>query len=204
MPFEDLDEEPGTAADPITLLDGPPFRSKPDGEPGHPGPDILVWRRTFPNRPDQAPEARRFARLLLAGTRFADDAELIVGELAGNAVRHTGGGPPGGHFTVEITVTTTCRPATAPAADGVLITVSDPGGGGVPRFDAGRPDTHQEHGRGLGIVTALATRAGAQGTPVGGHRVWAYLTGPASRWRRAGSSTPDHSREVRPAREDAP
>ncbi|MFC4534022.1 ATP-binding protein [Sphaerisporangium dianthi] len=175
------------AAIPITLPEplagGHPSRSEPVSESVRLGPEVLIWRRAFSARPDQASGARRFARFLLAGTVFADDAELIVGELAGNAIRHTRSGPPDGHFTVEITLTSARHAAlTAPAsAVNVLITVYDLGGGGIPRFDdGGRHDSYEENGRGLAIVTALAARVGHQGTPAGGHRVWAYLTAPDS------------------------
>ncbi|GAA3798210.1 hypothetical protein GCM10022226_16970 [Sphaerisporangium flaviroseum] len=137
------------------------------------------WRRAFPGAPDQASEARWFVRFLLGSTPFADDAELVVGELVGNAVRHTRSGSPGGHFTVEITLTSPHQePLRTPAAAvSVLITVYDLGGGGSPRFGDHDQweDSCEEDGRGLLIVTAVADRVGFQGTPATGHRVWAYL-----------------------------
>ncbi|MFC6086217.1 ATP-binding protein [Sphaerisporangium aureirubrum] len=138
------------------------------------GPEVLIWRRVFPGGLDQAPAARRFVRFLLGDTPFAEDAELIVGELAGNALRHTRSGSAGGHFTVEVTLTPApCRMPTRAA--GVLLTVFDLGGGGSPCF-GGPGAPYEENGRGLSIVHALATRAGHQGTPATGHRVWAYLS----------------------------
>jgi hypothetical protein len=141
-----------------------------------PGPEVLVWRRVFPGRMDQAPAARRFARFLLAGTPFADDAELVVGELAGNALRHTRSGRPGGCFTVEVGLTTARRD---PVPVSVLLTVYDLGGGGVPCLAPGG-FSDEECGRGLSIVAALSTRTGHQGGPATGHRVWAYLSGPVA------------------------
>jgi anti-sigma regulatory factor (Ser/Thr protein kinase) len=134
---------------------------------------IMVWARIFPGRLDQAAQARRFARFLLAETPWADDAELIVSELAGNALRHTRSGGAGGRFAVEVALGRACP---GRAADGVVITVQDNGGGGVPRIGGdGPPDTGSEHGRGLAIIAAVATRLGHQGNPETGHSVWAYL-----------------------------
>ncbi|GII80607.1 hypothetical protein Sru01_55890 [Sphaerisporangium rufum] len=142
--------------------------------PGLPGSEPLLWRRVFPGTPDQAAAARRFARFLLEGTPSTDDAELIVGELAGNALRHTRSGCPGGHFTIEITHLPAGQ---TPVGDSLLIAVHDLGGHHVPRFGgpASQGGSFAENGRGLAIVAAIARRAGVQGTPAGGHRVWAYL-----------------------------
>ncbi|MFC4535567.1 ATP-binding protein [Sphaerisporangium dianthi] len=187
------DEVPRVAAAPVispvtpqagdssrTLPDaGHRSRALPVNEAVRVGPEILIWRRAFPGALDQAAEARRFTRFLLAGTPFADDAELIVGELVGNAVRHTRSGSPGGRFTLEIALASSRHePLGTPAvAASVLITVYDLGGAGVPRFgDHGRAEVPcAEGGRGLAIVTALAERAGFQGAPATGHRVWAYI-----------------------------
>ncbi|MFC6086078.1 ATP-binding protein [Sphaerisporangium aureirubrum] len=133
----------------------------------------MVWARTFPGRLDQAAQARRFARFLLAETPWADDAELIVSELAGNALRHTRSGGAGGRFAVEVALG---RASPGRVADGVVVTVQDNGGGGVPRLGGdGPPDTESEHGRGLAIIATVATRLGYQGNPETGHSVWAYL-----------------------------
>jgi serine/threonine-protein kinase RsbW len=164
MPFDPREEESRVAADPITLPglldDGHPSRSEPINESVRLGPEVL------------------------GSTLFADDAELIVGELAGNAIRHTLSGPPDGHFTVEITLTSARYQAlnTPSAAGSILITIYDLGGGGIPQFGDGnqRRDSYEENGRGLAIVTAIADRIGYQGTPATGHRVWAYLSTPSS------------------------
>ncbi|MDH2429713.1 ATP-binding protein [Sphaerisporangium sp. TRM90804] len=198
-------EEARVTADPITLP-GPlgedhPSRSAPINESVRLGPEVLIWRRAFPGRADQASEARRFVRFLLGSTLFADDAELIVGELAGNAIRHTRSGPPDGRFTVEITLTSARHePLTTPAtAVNVLITVYDLGGGGTPLSTVpDRRDSCEESGRGLAIVTALADRTGHQGTPTTGHSVWAYLSGehdprPARTGGRTGTASTDGS-----------
>ncbi|MEU9884454.1 ATP-binding protein [Sphaerisporangium sp. NPDC051011] len=142
---------------------GPVDPVSPDSSGG------LVWRRIFPGRLDQVREARRFVRFLLADDPRADDAELIVSELAGNALRHTRSGLATGRFTVEVVLDD--------SAAGILLTVYDHGGTGTPRFTGhDQQCCTEEHGRGLAMVSAIATRAGYQGTPSSGHRVWAYLS----------------------------
>ncbi|GII76304.1 hypothetical protein Sru01_12860 [Sphaerisporangium rufum] len=164
----------------------------PDGEhpgPASPGAHIeprtaghLVWHRAFPGTPDQAARARAFVRFLLSGLPCADEAELIVSELAGNALRHTRSAAEGGWFAVEVTLTPGSGPDD-PAT--VVITVDDCGGGGVPSFTGRSPvEAFAESGRGLATVAALAARTGYHGSPATGHRVWAVF---ALRAARAGS-----------------
>ncbi|MGN9782532.1 ATP-binding protein [Nonomuraea sp. ZG12] len=131
----------------------------------HPGG--LTWRRTFPGTLDQIPYARHFTRYLLAESDHRHDAELITGELAANAVRHTTSGRSNGTFIVEISRTTATT----------TIGVYDYGRGGVPRF--GRLfGIDAEHGRGLAIVAALADQFGYEGDEEIGHRVWARMVQP--------------------------
>ncbi|MEV7966092.1 ATP-binding protein [Sphaerisporangium sp. NPDC088356] len=135
-----------------------------------------VWHRAFPGRLDQAAHARAFVRFLLADTPCVDEAELIVSELAGNALRHTRSGSPDGWFAVEVMLNRTFRDHSHGQPVNALITVFDSGGGGVPALDGHKqPDPDKESGRGLATVAALAARIGYQGTPETGHRVWAYL-----------------------------
>ncbi|WP_344936196.1 ATP-binding protein [Sphaerisporangium flaviroseum] len=124
----------------------------------------LLWRRVFPGRPEQASQARRFVRLVLAGAPIVEEAELIVSELAGNALRHTRSAPDG-FFVVEVTWNAT----------DVRIAVRDDGGSGVPRLGGTEPSPDEEGGRGLVMVAALATRTGYDGSPETGHTVWALL-----------------------------
>ncbi|MFC4590379.1 hypothetical protein [Sphaerisporangium corydalis] len=58
----------------------------------------------------------------------------------------------------------------------------DLGGVGAPLFrdQDGQRDADEECGRGLCIVAVLADRAGYQGSPHTGHRLWAYLAAPVS------------------------
>jgi len=146
-----------------------PARPRPTGH--------LVWARSFSGTPDQVAQARRLVRFLLTDTPCADDAELIVSELAGNALRHSRSGDAGGSFTVEVVLGRASFMRHGGEATGILITVHDQGGNGVPWFRGEHPpDTNEENGRGLATVAALATRVGYQGGPTVGHRVWAYLS----------------------------
>src|SRR5262245_21572592 len=111
MPLGAGEEEARVASDSVAfpglLDDGDPTVSKPINESARMSPEVLTWRRVFPGSLEQAPEARRFVRFLLDGSMFTEEAELIAGELVGNALRHTRSGQPDGHFTVEIALTST-------------------------------------------------------------------------------------------------
>jgi serine/threonine-protein kinase RsbW len=131
-------------------------------------PGGLVWRRVFAGTADQVPEARRFIRYLLADADepLRQDAELIVSELAGNAVRHTSSGGRHGTFIVEMTRT----------VEQIRVAVYDCGWGGVPKLTPCR--TGADCGRGLAIVAELADATGYEGSDDVGHVVWATLTRP--------------------------
>lgn len=125
----------------------------------------MSWQRLFPGHSDQVPNARRFVRALLTDTAHANDAELIVSELAGNALRHSRSGGPDGHFLVELR-----------RGKMIRIAVYDIGGGGVPRLPGPQePTLFGEGGRGLFMVAALAESVGCEGSPATGHVVWACL-----------------------------
>jgi anti-sigma regulatory factor (Ser/Thr protein kinase) len=94
-------------------------------------------------------ERARVARTLTAGVLgpghpCGDDAALLVSELFGNSVRHSGSGAKG--ETVMVAVR---------AADGVVrVEVTDRGGRGMPQL---RPcGSEAESGRGLRLVAELA------------------------------------------------
>ncbi|WP_155058493.1 ATP-binding protein [Streptomyces blattellae] len=127
------------------------------------------YTQTFVCLPESVSLARMSVRTTLTcwdRDSITDDAELIVSELATNALRHgsraTEDGP--GHFrlTVELPTTHTVR-----------MTVSD----SSPRRPVRRtPGNDSEHGRGLAVVAALSSRWDADTGPAGGKRVWAELT----------------------------
>ena len=96
------------------------------------------------SRSDQVANVRADVRRFLeeqadAGISDLDGAELVVGELLANAVRH--GAPP---FGVCIDW----------HEDPPMLCVVDRGPGMRPLYPA--PDTQSEHGRGLLLVRALA------------------------------------------------
>jgi hypothetical protein len=121
---------------------------------------------------------------LFTGTGRADDAGLIVGELAANAIRYTRSGSEDGWFGVEVACHLFAR-----------VGVTDLGGGGRligktefttsrnhADFDDGPAclpipelDGVELGGRGLAIVAHLAASTGACGSDALGHHVWADL-----------------------------
>jgi serine/threonine-protein kinase RsbW len=58
--------------------------------------------RSFPGHLDQVREARAFMTRMLDGWPAADDAVLLISELATNACTYTASGTPGGTFTVRV------------------------------------------------------------------------------------------------------
>jgi anti-sigma regulatory factor (Ser/Thr protein kinase) len=119
---------------------------------------------TFPGLPAIVPAARRFVRGVLAGTPRADDMELIVCELAANSIRHTPAGEKGGEFTVTVST-----------GDGwSRIEVSDAGTGQWNLLGDAAEDAEREHGRGLAIIAALASKLGHDVTPEG-QTLWAEI-----------------------------
>ncbi|WP_217182227.1 ATP-binding protein [Streptomyces sp. AC495_CC817] len=126
---------------------------------------LKKWCRIFPGLPWQVAEARHFVAALLGdeGSRLVEDAELVVGELAANAVRHTRSGWYRGWFLVVVGF----------SDDLVRIEVIDQGSDNEPQVrsvispvDVG--------GRGLLLIAACAKDWGVKDRP-GGRCVWADL-----------------------------
>jgi hypothetical protein len=63
--------------------------------------------RTFPGRPDQISHVRVLLAGFLDGFPAADDAVLLISELAANACAHSASGQPGGTFTIRAHLTAT-------------------------------------------------------------------------------------------------
>ncbi|KNE83062.1 MULTISPECIES: ATP-binding protein [Streptomyces] len=111
-----------------------------------------TYRRTFPGQPEEIHNARRFTVQCLGDPTTAATAELIVSELATNALRHTTSGTPAGTFHVTLSQTTHT----------LTVSVTDAGTTDTkPEFH--HPDTEATCGRGLGIVATLAERVEVQG-----------------------------------------
>ncbi|ATL31591.1 ATP-binding protein [Streptomyces formicae] len=112
--------------------------------------------------------ARRLARYHLDGWGIPYDsepsnaAEVIVAELAANAVTH--GRVPGRDFELRLTL----------HADTLRVEVSDTRAESRPPREPERPAPDGESGRGLVIVAALAAEWGVTERPVG-KTVWAEL-----------------------------
>lgn len=124
---------------------------------------LSKWCRAFPGLPQEVAQARHFVAALLDKEGDpVEDAVLVVGELAANAVRHSWSGGFGGWFVVVVGF----------GDDRVRIEVVDQGGERKPRL---RDVTSQaEGGRGLMLVEACAKDWGVKDWP-DGRCVWAEL-----------------------------
>ncbi|WP_435879202.1 ATP-binding protein [Streptomyces mutabilis] len=114
--------------------------------------------------------ARVFTRETLSGwslDRQADDAVLVITELASNAVAHAV--PSAAAGAPEVRLGLALRPGH------LMLTVSDPGDDEPVRTPSDG-SALREHGRGLCIVDALADDWGWTPRPPAGKTVWAALT----------------------------
>ncbi|MCG7523885.1 ATP-binding protein [Streptomyces sp. OfavH-34-F] len=106
-----------------------------------------VWGLSCPGFPEEVSRARRWTRDILRGSPLAEDAELIVSELSANAILHTASGQEHGSFHLAVAV----------SAQVVAVSVTDDGGTWTaPKAE--HQDQDAEHGRGLGMVSAIAHR----------------------------------------------
>jgi anti-sigma regulatory factor (Ser/Thr protein kinase) len=112
---------------------------------------------------EEVGRARRWARELLGDSPHADDAALIVTELGANALLHTLSGDPAGSFHVSLAL----------SEHVVCVSVTD-AGGAKTRPVVEHPGEDETHGRGLGMVAALAQRVETHGGEEG-RTVSAYL-----------------------------
>ena len=116
----------------------------------------LVWSRAFPADAAQIGEARRFLAGILGDLPAADDAVLCLSELATNATVHSHS-RDGGYFTVQVEL----------HSEHLRVAVRDQGG---PWAQPAAAD--DRHGRGLLIVSRLATSWGRDGQNTVGWTVW--------------------------------
>jgi anti-sigma regulatory factor (Ser/Thr protein kinase) len=138
-------------------------------------PQLTHATRTFAQQLSSTPRVARLARLLtvteLHSWRVLPDlterAELVVAELAANAVLH--GRVPGRDFRLALTY--------APPAQRLRIEVSDARGDRQPRLPTHEEPTSVETGgRGLLLVAALADTWDCVPYPPSGKTVRALLT----------------------------
>lgn len=119
--------------------------------------------RSFPGRPDQIRHVRVLLRDFLGSYPAADDAVLLISELAANACAHSASGQPGGTFTVRAHLCGTCLHAE----------VEDQGSRWNGNLSAAEPP------HGLYLLRALSTACGTiPGTC--GWITWFTITGPAT------------------------
>ncbi|WP_371598300.1 ATP-binding protein [Streptomyces sp. NBC_00564] len=122
-----------------------------------------VWGLTCPGFPEEVSRARRWTRDILRGSPLAEDAEVIVSELSTNAILHTASGQESGSFHLALAV----------SSQMVAPSVTDDGGNGTaPKVEHQGDDA--EHGRGLGMVSAIAHRVVVHDSN-GGYTVTAEL-----------------------------
>lgn len=122
--------------------------------------DARAKRRVFAGLPVQVQYARDFTRRVLDGCPVAEDAVMLVSEIATNAITHTSSSVDGGIFTVIIW-----------RSDyRIEIEIRDEGSVTSPvvRRDF---DAAEESGYGLGLVDVLAVKWGHEGGP-DGRVVW--------------------------------
>jgi anti-sigma regulatory factor (Ser/Thr protein kinase) len=128
----------------------------------------LEFTCTYPATAAHVSQARRSLARALNGYPAAADAALCLSELATNAILHSRSREPGGHFTVRAAI----------HGGQLRAEVHDDGGPWT------RPVRHRDgqHGRGLLILTQLASDWGRSGDSTTGWTVWFTmpLTGPAT------------------------
>lgn len=126
-----------------------------------------------PHSPASVPRTRKeIVRDLLGRDvprQVVDEAEMVVAELLGNAVRHAGPLPDG-----------TVRVQWQVKGGVVELDVTDGGGRTTPK--PLHPSTYSTHGRGLRIVRSLAHEWGVMDEDRG-RTVWVCLGGPSRRRR---------------------
>ena len=119
----------------------------------------VSWSGQFPGQSSQVGAVRRFTREHIGRN---DALEVVVSELATNAIRHSRSGEPGGWFTLQL----------QRFPETVQVRVSDLGGPKEPTCveDAGTGSS----GRGLTLVDGFSIAWGVEGGEVG-RVVWAEL-----------------------------
>ncbi|MER6784940.1 ATP-binding protein [Streptomyces sp. NPDC000658] len=145
----------------------------------HATPQVGAPVRTFTQLLSSTRRGARLARLLAvtelrawdAPQDLTERAELVVAELAANAVLH--GRVPGRCFRLTLVLD--------PAADRLRVEVSDARGDHYPQIATGAagPDALRTGGRGLALVAALADHWDTVHRPPSGKTVRAVLTTPA-------------------------
>ena len=123
------------------------------------------WVTTWDGLPERLADVRQYLRDTLGDVDGVDDVVLVASELAGNAIRHSRSGEPGGTFTLQVAAFTDCW----------YVRVDDEGGASNP--EPAKPGDADESGRGLPVISALARAWGTFGSS-GGRTMWAEVAYP--------------------------
>ena len=121
------------------------------------------WSKEFAGRPECLVDARRFTLAMLGCSDGAHTVALVADELAGNAIKHTASGGPGGEFILRL----------ARFGNRCRVRVDDQGGPTTPSVCAAADE--DEAGRGLTIVAMLSACWGVDGGEAA-RSVWAEIT----------------------------
>jgi anti-sigma regulatory factor (Ser/Thr protein kinase) len=128
-------------------------------------PRDVRWEKTYSGLPATVSHVRRDVRSILGPCPedVADDLELVVSELAANAIRHSRSGADGGTYTVRVSHQATEK------VPYIWVEVLDQGS---PAWDGIlRPEpTH-----GLSLIQHLSTWMGSDDEPDGRRTVYARL-----------------------------
>jgi serine/threonine-protein kinase RsbW len=104
-------------------------------------PQAIDFERSYPGTADQSRHVRADLAKVAGECPVADELVLLASELATNAILHSKSGRPDRTFTVR---------ATLYPGEYAWVEVVDEGGAWI------RDEYDDEHGRGLGIVAAIA------------------------------------------------
>jgi anti-sigma regulatory factor (Ser/Thr protein kinase) len=135
--------------------------------------------RTLPGLPSSVRQARIELRDFLDGYGRVDDAQLVLSELATNAVLHSRSRQDGGEIEVRFEYSPgvvrieVVDQGDEPARDGDQPEQAEQIEAFAPAEDPAFP--HGESGRGLKLVDALADKWGCDSSPGGPATWWAEL-----------------------------
>jgi len=136
----------------------------PAAGPAAPPGDVR-WENTYDGFLATVSQVRRDVRAILGACPqvIADDLELVVSELAANAIRHSRSGADGGTYTVRVSHQVTGK---IPYASVEVLDQGNPSWDGTLRPEP----TH-----GLSVIQHLSTWMGSDDEPDGRRAVYARL-----------------------------
>lgn len=127
-------------------------------------PETAGLSRTLAGEPTSVVQARSLLRSFAGDNPRTDDAELVLSELATNAVMHSASRQDGGEFEIRLALLPGClRIEVADQGQPVSAPLSPPEESFGPDEDPAFP--YGESGRGLMLVDAVADRWGRDRDP---------------------------------------